>query len=128
MLLSSAAGIVPLAVLGACTTVQISNWTTFVDQVIAIVAKGCGLAQGYIPTVNTILAVVTALYPTIGAAVTAGATAVEAVASALCSAIPANPPASFTQRLAKATAGAPIVIGTITVNGKPVVVHGYSAR
>ncbi len=124
-LLSSAAGFVPLAAIGACTTVQITNWNTFVDQVIAIVARGCGTVQGFIPTVNTILAVVTALYPTIGVAISAGATAVEAVASTICSAVQTIPPATA-DRLRKATAAAPIVIGTITVNGKPVVIHGYS--
>ena len=119
--------------LAGCTAAQQQqaalDWTNFVDQVTAIVAKGCSTAQGYIPTANTIAAVVEALYPSLSAAVAGGLAAVEAAATSLCNAIPANPPAALVRKLRGSVRGvtSPVNIGTIVVNGKTIQVAGYGS-
>lgn len=135
------AGVAPGAalVVAGCTTAQQTNfalqWTTFIDQVTAIVARGCstlGSLQGFIPTANTIEAIVAALYPAadpIIAAINAGSTAVLATANALCAAIPPNPPPALLRKLRSAVRGVtkPVYINTVVVNGKPVPVLGYGS-
>lgn len=104
------------------------DWNNFVDEVNAIVAQGCnGIIPSFIATANTISAVVTALYPSVGAAIAAGAGAVQAAANAICSAVPTSPPAvaSLKKRLLRSSRNLAVVIGTVVINGKPVQVVGY---
>jgi len=114
--------------LAGCSTINWPNvqaqWNSWVDQVTALVAKGCNIGTGYIPTVETIAAAVAALFgPAAVATVTAISGSVAQVASELCSAIPQNPTPAFKERLAAAGPGAPIVVGT-TPHGVTAV--GYS--
>jgi hypothetical protein len=115
--------------LAGCSTAQQQAITTaydnFLAQVQNIVAQGCALGAGFIPAIPSIEAVVNILYPGLGTAVAGVAGAITTVASALCSASAATPPASLRRRLARSSVGNPVYIGTISVNGQPVVVKGY---
>ena len=127
-LLASAAPAAALAVVG-CTATQQAAVTTaydnFLAQVQAIVAKGCGIAQGFIPEIYSIEAVVNILYPGLGIAVAGVGGAITTVANALCGAAPSPAPASFKAKLRASTLAEPIVIGNINVNGQVVTVTGY---
>lgn len=126
------AGVAPGAalVVAGCTSTQeaqfAQQWSNFIDQVTTIVSKGCGIVQGFIPTANTIEAIVSALYPAAAAAIAAGAAAVNSVASAICSAVQSAPPAAL-KRLRGAARGItpPAFVGNVVVNGKVVPVVGY---
>jgi hypothetical protein len=109
------------------TQVQ-EQWVKFVDEVTSLVAKGCNITQGFIPTVGSIIAVAQQIYPAAGTAVASIIGSVVVVANALCSAIPPTPPASLTARLRAATPAHPTVVGTITVNGQIISVSGYGTR
>ncbi len=130
------AGVAPGAALIAsgCTAAQqadiTAQWANFIDQVTSIVARGCGIVQGFIPTANTIEAIVAALYPAAAAAIAAGSAAVNAVAGAICSAV-AKAPATRLLRLRGARRGItpPVYVGTVVVgpNHTPVPVVGYGS-
>lgn len=116
--------------LGACTAAQetqfAAQWSNFVDQVNAILSKGCGLLPAFVATANTIEAVATQFYPAIAAAVAAGAAGVQAVAGALCSTTPSAPPAALGAKLRRAAvSGIPTFVGNVTVNGRVIPVSGY---
>lgn len=128
-LLVSAAPVVALGLvgLGGCTSSQLAqaeqDWNNFIDQVNGLLAAGCGFVPGVIATASTISAVVGALYPSIGAAIAAGAGAVQAVAGAICTALSANP-VSMKKRLLRSTPSVPVAVTTI-INGKPVQIVVY---
>ena len=128
-LLSCTAPVVALGLvgLGGCTSTQLAqaeqDWNTFVDQVNALLAAGCGFVPGVLATASTISAVVGALYPSLGAAIAAGSSAVQAVAGAICTAISANP-VSMKKRLLRSTPNVPVAVTTV-INGKPVLIVVY---
>ena len=130
ILLSGGAAAVAMPIAG-CTSMQIAQfqaqWSNFVDQVNSQLAAGCGLIPGFIATANSIEAVVAAFYPTAGIAISAGAAAVQAVASAICSMVPVAP-ATLAARLAKATPNVPTVVGNVTINGRVIPIHGYGVQ
>ena len=127
-LLATAAPAAAFALAG-CSSTQIAtaeqDWANFVDQVNKLLAGGCSLLPGFVATANTISAVVTALYPTIGAAIAAGSSAVQAVANAICGAIPANPPVSLRRKLKASSPALPVHVGDVTIGGKPIPIIGY---
>jgi hypothetical protein len=118
-------------VLSGCTAAQETqetqaqtDWANFLAQVQNIVAQGCSVVQGFIPTIDTITAVVTALYPSIGAAIAAGVAAVQSVATTICGAI--TPSTNLAKlRGARRGATAPVYIGTVTAGGHSVPVNGW---
>jgi hypothetical protein len=131
LLLGSAA----LAVSGCAGTGTVdwaqvqAKWNEYVDSVTALVAKGCNITMGFIPTVTSIAAAVAAIYgPAASATVGSIIGSVAVVANALCSAIPPTPPANLSARLRAATPAHPTVVGTITVNGQIISVSGYGTR
>jgi hypothetical protein len=102
----------------------------FIDSVQSLVAEGCTIGQkiqGYIPIVETIAQSVAALFgaAVVGPAILLVANAVNAVATDLCSAVPAPAtPASahFAARLRASSPATPILIG---VAGSGVKAYGY---
>lgn len=127
-LLVGAAPVAALAVAGCSTqlaTIQ-QDWSTFIDQVNAILAAGCStVVPAFTATATTIEAVVNILYPGVGAAVSGVVGAVQEVASAICSTVPVEPPAALAKKLAGSSRKLPVVIGTTVINGVPVTVTGY---
>lgn len=133
LLLTTVAPGAALVALTGCTATQeaqfAANWSNFVDKVNAIVSKGCGLLPAFVASANTVEALATALYPSVGAAIAAGAAGIQAVAGSLCSTTPAAPPAALARKLRRAaTSGVPTFVGNVTVNGKVVPVTGYGLR
>lgn len=121
-----------LAVAG-CTSAQeaqfAADWSNFVDQVNAIVSKGCGLLPSFVASANSIETIAGALYPTAAAAIAAGAAGVQAVANSICSTVPAAPPASLAYKLRRSVAsGVPVIVGNVTINGKTIPVTGYGLK
>jgi hypothetical protein len=129
MLLSGIApGAVAIALVG-CTAAQQAAITTaydnFLAQVQAIVAKGCSIGAGFIPAIPSIEAVINILYPGLGSAVAGVAGAINSVANALCTAMPANPPLALRKRLMASGPSNVVLIGPINVKGQQVQVLGY---
>jgi hypothetical protein len=122
----SGASISAVAMAGCSGTDPVAAWTAFIDQVSAIVAKGCGIVSGFVPTANTILAIVNVLFPGVGTAVVTIANSVESVASAICSSVTPTP--KLAAAIEAATPLVPVHIGDVTINGKTVTVIGYNAK
>lgn len=126
LLISTAPAVLAIA---GCTSAQqvaiTAAYNQFLAQVQSLVAAGCSIGAGFIPAIPSIEAVVNILYPGLGSAVAGVAGAVTTVASALCTASASTPPAALKRKLALSSAGAPAVVGTITVNGQQVTVLGY---
>ena len=91
-------------------------------------AQGCGVVQGFIPTVQTIVTMVNVMFPGIGVAVAGIANAVQSVATNLCNAMPKTVSETFKTSLDAATPDHPIEIGTVTIKGEPITVKGYSSK
>lgn len=131
------ASVAPGAALVAagCTPGQIAqaqqNLANFVDDVNNVLRAGCStLLPAFTVTANTVEAVAAVLYPSVAAAVAAGALAVTNVANAICSAVPAAPVAQLRAKSLKARKlglAAP-VIGNININGQVIPIHGYTVK
>jgi len=129
MLLSGAAPALAFGVAGCATfpapTTGGGLNPAFIDAVIAAIQSGCTVGVPFIPTATTIASVVASLF---GAAAVASVQliggSVNAVATAICSAVPksAMAQARLMRRLARSSLALPVVIGT-TPQGVTVV--GY---
>jgi phage-related protein len=127
--LFASVGAASLAALGACTTSTTNiatEWSNFVDQVNQVLAAGCSSGLTFLATAESIASVVASLYGPGGTAIVGTISgAVTAVATDICSAVPANnPPASaaLKAKLKGSSPGLPVTIG-VTKHGVTVV--GY---
>lgn len=134
------AGCAPVVVTTPTGTVTVDPG--FLDAVINIVRAGCGLYQGFAPTVNSVIQVATLMFggPAL-AVISTIAGAVNSVATALCAAAAPAPlamhlngrrvrtrgihPTTLAQRLAVSSPQNPVVIGKISVGGVAITVMGY---